>query len=132
MPEPLSRELDPIDDPLADGYAIPAAEMPTPPPRCGECGRNYGWIAQSGHAAGCTTGEVEPDRGRGDRASCGHPNPIWWTDHRLWNEVMGGDPDTHAGGVLCPSCFAARADEHFENTTWRITGWRLVAEMKRV
>lgn len=32
--------------------------------------------------------------GKGDIASCGHPNPVWFTDSRLWNEVMGYDAVT--------------------------------------
>lgn len=71
------------------------------------------------------------DLGAGDTASCGHPNPIWFTDSRLWNEVMGGDPDREVGGILCPSCFADRADQHFDVTPWRITRWRLVPDMRR-
>ena len=48
----------------------------------------------------------------GDKADCGHPNPIWFADNELWNAVMGGkaakdDP----GGVLCPTCFMLKAGE---------------------
>lgn len=67
----------------------------------------------------------------GDPADCGHPNPVWWVDSRLWNEVMGGDRDAEASGVVCPTCFARFADEYFANTVWRVTGWRLVPEFAR-
>lgn len=70
--------------------------------------------------------------GSGDTASCGHPNPVWFADSQLWNEVMnGGDRDEEATGVICPSCFADRADAYFKGSRWRITGWRLVPEWGR-
>lgn len=70
--------------------------------------------------------------GSGDAASCGHTNPLWFTDSRLWNEVMnGGDADTEAGGVICPLCFIDRTDAYFEGSRWRINGWRLVPEWSR-
>ena len=69
--------------------------------------------------------------GSGDPASCGHPNPVWYADSQLWNEVIGGDRDEEAGGILCPSCFADRADAHFKGTRWRILGWRLVPDWGR-
>lgn len=69
--------------------------------------------------------------GSGDPAICGHPNPVWFCDSRLWNEVMGGDPDREATGILCPSCFADAADAHFDGGEWRITGWKLVPEFRR-
>ena len=52
------------------------------------------------------------DDSPGDKADCGHPNPIWFADNELWNAVMGGraakdDP----GGVLCPTCFMLKAGE---------------------
>lgn len=67
----------------------------------------------------------------GDQTSCGHPNPVWFTESRLWNEVMGGDQDEEATGIVCPFCFAVRADEHFDGSRWRILGWRLVPEWGR-
>ncbi|MAG25057.1 hypothetical protein CMI47_05695 [Candidatus Pacearchaeota archaeon] len=50
--------------------------------------------------------------GPGDKADCGHPNPIWFADNELWNAVMGGDGATDdPGGVLCPTCFMLKAGE---------------------
>lgn len=45
-----------------------------------------------------------PEDGDGRCQECWRPNPIWHADHAVWNEVMGGE-----GGVLCPTCFTARA-----------------------
>lgn len=70
--------------------------------------------------------------GQGDTASCGHPNPVWWVESRLWNEVITGDPNEEGTGVLCPSCFSDRADTHFVGSGWRITGWQLVPDLRRV
>ena len=69
----------------------------------------------------------------GDTASCGHPNPVWYVDSPFWNDVVGGDPNREAGGVLCPSCFAQKADERFsEKGEWKIVAWRLVPDVRRV
>jgi hypothetical protein len=68
----------------------------------------------------------------GDPASCGHPNPVWFTDSRLWNEVMnGGDQDAEAGGIICPLCFIDRAEDYFDGSRWTIKSWRLVPELAR-
>lgn len=64
-------------------------------------------------------------------SACGWPNPVWYADSRLWNEVMGGDPDREAAGYLCPTCFTERADHHFANTPWEVTGWRLIPDLRR-
>jgi hypothetical protein len=64
----------------------------------------------------------------GDRASCGHPNPVWYTDNRLWNEVMGGDPYAEAGGIVCWACFVLRADERFADRPMQVVAWRLVPD----
>lgn len=63
----------------------------------------------------------------GDEPACGHSNPVWSTDSRLWNEVVGGDQDEEATGVLCLACFMERADEHFDGSRWRILGWHIQA-----
>jgi hypothetical protein len=70
---------------------------------------------------------------QGNPASCGHPNPTWWTDSRLWNEVMTGDPNGESPAILCPICFAELADNHFAATpgNWKVVGWLLVPEMSR-
>ncbi len=48
----------------------------------------------------------------GDKADCGHPNPIWFADNELWNAVMGGEgAKDDPGGVLCPTCFMLKAGE---------------------
>jgi hypothetical protein len=41
---------------------------------------------------------------------CYGPNPIWFCESRIWNQVVGGDPDQEAGGILCPSCFMVKAE----------------------
>jgi hypothetical protein len=111
MPDPAvppPYNLDPIDDPLADGYAMPAAQMPTPPPRCGECGRNYGWIAQSGHAAGCTTGEVEVE---GEKCqACGQTYAtVYWLPDDVWACITPVPLQAEGAGLLCPPCADKRA-----------------------
>lgn len=78
------------------------------------------------------TEEVLDWNGRGDKTSCGHPNPCWSADSQLWNEVMnGGDRDLEASGILCPSCFADRAHAYFEGSRWRILHWRLIPDWGR-
>jgi hypothetical protein len=71
--------------------------------------------------------------GSGDPASCGHPNPVWYTDSHLWNEVMTGTRDGESPAILCPSCFADRADQHFAETpgNWRIIDWRMIPDWSR-
>lgn len=42
---------------------------------------------------------------------CGQHYVAWWTDHAIWNRVMGGPNATDdPGGLLCPNCFLATAD----------------------
>ena len=49
--------------------------------------------------------------GDGDKADCGHANPIWFADNSLWNTVVGGEGATDdPGGILCPTCFMIKAD----------------------
>lgn len=52
---------------------------------------------------------------------CGHTYDPWFTAHRLWNEVMSGDPDAPAdpGGYLCPRCFATRVEAVLPGLIWR-------------
>lgn len=92
-------------------------------------------IANPAHASHFMVERQERKRrqecGQGEATDCGHPSPVWFTDSRLWNEVMSGDPDRSAEGVLCPSCFADRADKHFDGTPWMVTGWRLVPDVRR-
>lgn len=60
---------------------------------------------------------------------CGGRNPAWFADHTLWNLVMGGpEAKDDPGGILCPTCFVARAGE-----TLRITAERdrLLASQER-
>ncbi|MEO1905391.1 MAG: hypothetical protein ABGX08_00005, partial [Citromicrobium sp.] len=60
-----------------------------------------------------TAADPEPaDYGPGDKADCGHWNPIWFAGNPFWNEVMGGpDAKDDPGGVLCLTCFAKRAGD---------------------
>lgn len=46
---------------------------------------------------------------------CGRPNPVWSAPNDLWNAVMGDE-----SGIVCPSCFAAQAEDQGDVTT----GWR--------
>lgn len=64
--------------------------------------------------------------------SCDGLNFAWYADSRLWNEVIGGDPDREAAGLLCPACFAERADLHFAGSEWQVAGWRLIPDVRRV
>lgn len=64
-----------------------------------------------------------PDDARGDGPcdDCGtFDNPVWFAASVLWNRVMGGE-----GGIVCPTCFIARAETAL---TERPTGWMLVPE----
>lgn len=41
---------------------------------------------------------------------CGQPYVAWWTEHVIWNGIMGGpDATDDPGGLLCPNCFLLRA-----------------------
>lgn len=57
---------------------------------------------------------------------CGTDYPAWFTDNPLWNTVLGGptamdDP----GGMLCPLCFAKKAETVHGPIVWRfIPVWR--------
>lgn len=63
--------------------------------------------------------------GTGDQVcqECGGPNPVWFAPNELWNRVMGGpDATGDPGGVLCPACFIAKAEEHGQcPTAWVLT-----------
>lgn len=92
-------------------------------------------VAQEAEQGTCNAQAVgsTPTSGSGDPASCGHPNPVWYADCHLWNEVMTGSRDGESPAILCPSCFADRADRHFAETpgNWRIIGWRMVPDWSR-
>lgn len=41
---------------------------------------------------------------------CGGANPVWRTNNALWNEVIGGNPEREAPGIVCPTCFMLLAE----------------------
>ena len=47
---------------------------------------------------------------------CGRPNPVWFAPNDLWNAVMGDER-----GIVCPSCFAAQAEDQGDvgSVIWR-------------
>lgn len=50
---------------------------------------------------------------------CKTKYPAWWTDHEIWNSVMGGPGATDdPGGLLCPTCFLQRAG--VARSAWKI------------
>lgn len=51
---------------------------------------------------------------------CDREYGIWWADHAVWNEAVGGDPHREAGGLLCPSCFIARATAAGIASRWKV------------
>lgn len=53
--------------------------------------------------------------------SCGRTYVPWFTDHWLWNHVVGGPQATDdPGGYLCAQCFTVRAEQVFPNLVWRL------------
>jgi len=57
-------------------------------------------------------GETEhPEMWCGD---CGRPNVIWFAPNKLWDQVMGSP-----NGIVCPACFAIRADRAGVSGVWR-------------
>lgn len=60
---------------------------------------------------------------------------MWTAPSPLWNQVMrGGDingVELH-GGVVCPSCFAALAEEAGVAQSWRFTAEVIHAELQTV
>lgn len=51
---------------------------------------------------------------------CGGANVVWFVDNATWNRVMPND------GIVCPTCFARRADELGED----VTRWELRADTR--
>jgi hypothetical protein len=81
---------------------------------CADCSRISGGVCCvpencAAHAAGDRAQPTPWTPADGDSRcqQCGNPNPVWRAPHRVWNAVVGGDPDREAGGVLCPTCFLA-------------------------
>lgn len=51
---------------------------------------------------------------------CDRTYGVWWADHHVWNEAVGGDPQREAGGLLCPSCFIDAATSAGISVLWKI------------
>lgn len=79
---------------------------------------NYArWQEAEGTLASLGIRPWQPDDGDSRCKECGRPNVVWFADNTIWNAVMG---DGH--GVLCPTCFALRADQHLPSRPiWRLT-----------
>ena len=56
--------------------------------------------------------EWVPEDGDQCCQNCGRPNPSWFADNAVWNEVVGDE-----SGVLCPTCFALAAPA---GLVWRL------------
>lgn len=77
---------------------------------CGRHGRAAGWPCSVASQADGELRDWRLEDGDSRCQRCGKPNPTWFAPSRLWNAVVGGDPDREAGGVLCPTCFCADAE----------------------
>lgn len=63
---------------------------------------------------------AESDRVDGPCQDCGRMYSPWFTDHALWNRVMGGpDATDDPGGMLCMTCFTDRVDDG--NVVWYLS-----------
>lgn len=70
-------------------------------------------------AALATPTTLDPATGDLVCGDCGRDNPVWFAPNDLWNLVMGGpDAKEDPGGILCPTCFAHRAETAFPNAIW--------------
>lgn len=59
---------------------------------------------------------------------CGGPNVVWVAPSPLWNEVMRGgtiDGPEQCEGIVCPTCFAALAEDQGVAQYWRLTAERV-------
>ncbi len=45
---------------------------------------------------------------------CGRPNIVWFAPNELWNKIVGS-----SDGILCPTCFAKRAEKITGKIVWR-------------
>jgi hypothetical protein len=55
---------------------------------------------------------------------CGIRMPlVWWSSNDLWLEMTGHatEPGNNAGGILCPECFARRAEKRGIVLQWHPT-----------
>lgn len=59
--------------------------------------------------------------GDGPCEDCGKPYPPWSAPNEVWNVVLGGpDANDDPGGMLCPTCFAVRAERAGHAHIWRL------------
>ena len=59
--------------------------------------------------------------GDGPCQDCGQPYPPWSAPNEVWNRIMGGpEADDDPGGMLCPTCFAVRAERAGQRHIWRL------------
>lgn len=66
-------------------------------------------------------GSVVWDLAEGDVCGeCGRQYGVWWTEHPVWNEVVGGCAMEEASGMLCPSCFVALGTAVGMASRWKI------------
>lgn len=68
------------------------------------------------YSDGAPLNEFDPAASAHPEAACSeckNANPVWSAPSELWNEVMGG-PD----GIVCPTCFAARAEAMGIRPVW--------------
>lgn len=71
--------------------------------------------------------------GDGPCEDCGLRYPPWSAPNEVWNLVMGGpDATDDPGGLLCPTCFAVRAERAGQQRIWRIVVVRPPHQSPRV
>lgn len=66
---------------------------------------------------------------------CSGPNIGWVAPSPLWNAVMRGgsiNGREQWGGIVCPICFVALAEEQGIATEWRLTANRVRAKLETV
>lgn len=52
---------------------------------------------------------------------CQQPYATWYAGNAVWNLVMGGPEQADdPGGMLCPRCFALRAEKVYEIPIWHL------------
>lgn len=53
---------------------------------------------------------------------CQQPYAVWFASNEVWNFVMSGGATTKPewGGMLCPRCFALRAEGVYQRPIWHV------------
>ena len=62
---------------------------------------------------------IDPQHPEATCQACGRRNVVWHAESPLWNRVNGSE-----NGILCPTCFAQRADEQGVG----VGSWKLIID----